>query len=419
MHRTSYDTSIKHLIRLGLTDVIPNDLLLSIPSSNINRWKNESDSKYLGSELNEIAKEKYELLRKFSKSQKAQKILSGYFQLVKICQLAINVSSSTKKVFHSSKEQIVDCIQKVKPVLGLKKVVQFLGISVGTFHNWLLETKVKCEFSYFHICNRLRPNQLTKQEVMTLKNLLLDERFKYWPVSSIAYYAQREGILSVGLSTFYKYAKLLGVSRPKYIKPKSPIGIRADSPNQLWHGDITIFSLNNVKYYLYFLIDNYSRFILGHYVSTQKSGVIWKKILADAIEKYKPNNAQLLVDDGSENNNVNVDELLKQKPETLQKFIAQKDISFSNSMVEALNKIVKNNYLRIMNIHSGNMLAKMVDFVVYDYCIVRPHGSLNGSTPYEVFNNAPWDKSCQSELMKLAKEQRIAQNQRNQCRKCW
>jgi putative transposase len=254
---------------------------------------------------------------------------------------------------------------------------------------------------------------------MKLKSLLLDERFKYWPVSSIAYYAQRNNILPVGLSTFYKYAKLLGVYRSKYVKPKPHVGIRATAPNQIWHGDITIFKINNTTYYMYFLIDNYSRFVLNYFVSTQKSGLIWKKILSDSLATYKPNNAQLLVDDGSEINNQFVDELLKQKPEVLQKIIAQKDITFSNSMVEALNKIVKNNYLRMMGIHSGKRLTEMVDFVVDDYNNLRPHGSLNGSTPYEIFNNTPWDKSAQTELIKLAKKRRIEENRKKRCKMCF
>ena len=140
--------------------------------------------------------------------------------------------------------------------------------------------------------------------------------------------------------------------------------------------------------------------------------------LSESIDKYKPANTDFLVDDGSENNNKHVHDLLKLKSEQLIKLIAQKDISFSNSMVEALNKTVKNNYLRMMNIYSQKMLIEMVDFVVHDFNVIRPHYSLLGNTPIEVFEHRPWDKSVLSNQMILAKEQRIAHNKKNRCKTC-
>ena len=70
-----------------------------------------------------------------------------------------------------------------------------------------------------------------------------------------------------------------------------------------------------------------------------------RDLLKEAISQFTPKNAQLIADGGSENNNIYVDELLTKNPNTLTKLIAQKDISFSNSMVEAINKILKYNYL--------------------------------------------------------------------------
>jgi hypothetical protein len=52
MKRNSYDTAIKHLVRLGLVDAIPSELYALLSSSNISRWKNEDEPKYFGSGLN-------------------------------------------------------------------------------------------------------------------------------------------------------------------------------------------------------------------------------------------------------------------------------------------------------------------------------------------------------------------------------
>jgi len=58
--RTSYDTSLKHLYRKGLEDAIPVSLRKNIPRNTIHRWRNEKDNKYLGCELNDLAKSEIE-----------------------------------------------------------------------------------------------------------------------------------------------------------------------------------------------------------------------------------------------------------------------------------------------------------------------------------------------------------------------
>ncbi len=101
-----------------------------------------------------------------------------------------------------------------------------------------------------------------------MKSLLVDPAFKYWPVSSIFHYARRNNILHISLATWYSYMNKLGIHRsvlPR--KAKQKIGIRAKDPHQIWYSDITIVKcLNGMKYYVYLLMDTYSRFILNYQV---------------------------------------------------------------------------------------------------------------------------------------------------------
>ena len=219
--------------------------------------------------------------------------------------------------------------------------------------------------------------------------------FKCWPISSIAFHAQREKILSVGLSTFYKYAKLLGISRPRFKKPKHKTGLRASA-----------------------IMDNFSRDILNWGVHHSASGEFMRDLLKEAISQFTPKNAQLIADGGSENNNIYVDELLTKNPNTLTKLIAQKDISFSNSMVEAINKILKYNYLFPFGITSLQFLLQQLEFAINDYNNKRPHFSLKGSTPFEVFNNTPWDRSVIANQFELARLDRLEINRKNTCDGC-
>ena len=69
MKRVSYDTSIKHITRHGLLqDILTKEQIALIPSSNISRWKHESDNKYTHSEINEILTQELDLFKRLNQS---------------------------------------------------------------------------------------------------------------------------------------------------------------------------------------------------------------------------------------------------------------------------------------------------------------------------------------------------------------
>src|SRR5690554_911216 len=91
----------------------------------------------------------------------------------------------------------------------------------------------------------------------------------------------------------------------------------------------------------------------------------------------------LVADGGSENHNMTIDNLLLETthPE-ISKVIAMKDISFSNSPIEAINKIMKR-YLRFHKPETIDQLIECLELIVNDYNEKRPHGSLLGLTPLD------------------------------------
>ena len=67
--RKSWDTTIKHYYRKGLDSSLPEKLKYQIPSSNISRWRNESDDKYLGCDIAEYINQEIELIKELDKTQ--------------------------------------------------------------------------------------------------------------------------------------------------------------------------------------------------------------------------------------------------------------------------------------------------------------------------------------------------------------
>jgi len=135
------------------------------------------------------------------------------------------------------------------------------------------------------------------------------------------------------------------------------------------------------------------------------------------LRKYE-NYTNLLYtsDDGIENKGF-VSTAIENKEIKLNKLVAQKDIRFSNSMVEAVNKRMKYDFLfraQLLDIeHTQRFLKTAV--VQYNN---RPHSALHGFTPVEVFNGAKPDKYFFKDQIQQAKLLRIAENKALSCDSC-
>ncbi|MDR2971028.1 MAG: transposase family protein, partial [Bacteroidales bacterium] len=115
--------------------------------------------------------------------------------------------------------------------------------------------------------------------------------------------------------------------------------MRAAKPKEIIHADVCVYRpLDNTKCFIYFIVDNFSRMILGWKISLEyKSSIMLdnlRNVYSNCIlEKEKPPTV-LLVDDGIENKGF-VCNAIENKELNLTRLVAQKDIIFSNSMVEA------------------------------------------------------------------------------------
>ena len=134
------------------------------------------------------------------------------------------------------------------------------------------------------------------------------------------------------------------------------------------------------------------------------------------VQKYKPDKVQLLSDGGSENvNNVVSDFTISNH---IKHLIAQKDVTFSNSMIESINKIIKHQFLHPKEILDGNRFKPIFELIVPIYNNIRPQMSLQGNTPIQTFEGKPMDFSVYSKNFHIQKIIRISQNTKSKCQKC-
>jgi putative transposase len=318
------------------------------------------------------------------------------------------------KHFFITKKETLKCLQNsqfLNYIVAFEKhfsktqIARFLKVSPQTIRAALKRKAFACTQSVVGLCHKKYFQQLTPKEVEKIKSYCEDEKYKYWSLRSVYYQGLRDAVFQFHETTFYKYPRILGITRKskKNYRPNKGDGIKSSRVNEYWCADVTIFKTkDNVKHYIYFVIDHFSKKILSYKIADKICGITRAETFKMAVEyvlslqeqkspDFKNNDninsngnesTLLVVDGGVENNNAHVDTFLSSVKEMIRKVVALKDIVQSNSPIEAFNKTIKNDYLNKMELNTGEDLKKALEFALNDYDH-RPHGSIHGYTPNE------------------------------------
>ena len=169
---------------------------------------------------------------------------------------------------------------------------------------------------------------------------------------NVRYRRRKESLLNIlfpaSPSTWYRLVRTAGWRRPRIrVYPAKPkIGIRAKAPGELLHLDVTIIRLlDGTRAYLHAVIDNYSRRILSWTLEERLGSGGTCRILRKAVAQLNdcPDHTIVVADSGSENVSGAVDNVLDDEEWT--RVLAQVEITFSNSMIEAFWRSLKHGWL--------------------------------------------------------------------------
>lgn len=206
---------------------------------------------------------------------------------------------------------------------------------------------------------------------------------------------------SVGIKrSFRKTTDSNGVIRfPNLIVDKELTGV-----NQVWVSDITYYRIKERFYYLTFIMDLYSRKIVGHSCSqtllTRHTTIV---ALRKALQNRDLNAIPGLIihSDGGGQYYSNEFRKLTKEAEMVN---SMGKTAYENPHAERVNGIIKNNYIRHYGPKSYIDLIKMNNKAVQLYNTEKPHRALNKLSPIQ-FENKINDKSnrCKS-LNKLTNE---------------
>lgn len=157
--------------------------------------------------------------------------------------------------------------------------------------------------------------------------------------------------------------------------------------NQVVQTDISYFLIKDIYYYLVFIIDVYSKRIVGYQASNHMRASANRAALRQMIDLRGEQQLKGLIhhsDRGSQYNEKCYIGILKQ----LGCHISMGQKAQDNAYAERVNGIIKNEYLYLWKINNLRQLKKQVHKAVQHYNQKRPHGHLpHRMTPVE-FENA-------------------------------
>jgi transposase InsO family protein len=177
--------------------------------------------------------------------------------------------------------------------------------------------------------------------------------------------------------SFHRTTNSSGVIHfPNLVEGKKVTGI-----NQVWVSDITYYRIGEKFYYLTFILDLYSRFLVGYSVSKNLSlEQTTLPALEMAINTGRPVKGLIFHSDGGGQYYGNI---WKNLTGRLKIKNSMCDNVYENAHAERLNGTIKNDYLEPMGAEEYDKLVADTKNTSWLYNYERPHQSLGKMSPHQ------------------------------------
>jgi putative transposase len=370
-----------------------------------------------------MEQDRQELIDCIAKLERQKRILAAVVRIPLAMLRASGFSLAGERLPEgAAKAGILRAITSAKPFLPLAVILRIVRLEPGRYHAWNSRTSaLACGLDDRSSCPRTSPSRLTPTEVAAVKEMVLAPEYRHMPLGTLARYAQRIGKVFASASTWAKLVRQQGWRRPRQRlhPPKPTVGVRASQPNEIWHIDTTLIKLlDGTKVYLHAVLDNYSRKILAWTVAERfDPSSTCQVLLAAGKHLVIAGRPLLYADSGVENVNSAVDGTLFSA--CLERILAQVEVAFSNSLIEAYWRSLKHQWLFLNTLDSVVRVRAMVEFYTNEHNTKMPHPAFSGQTPDEMFFGTGAKVPEELALAKgNARAARMADNRAMSCEHC-
>lgn len=158
-------------------------------------------------------------------------------------------------------------------------------------------------------------------------------------------------------------------------------GMEVNRPSQIWQSDITYIPIGGKHYYAVFIIDVYTKKIVGYQVSDHMRATANVQALQMALSKHPPPEVHHS-DRGSQYIYKDYISLLKKQGSQISMALSAQD----NAYAERINRTIKEEYIDHWKPKTFSELKRLVKRAVIQYNNIRPHNNLEKRSPIEFEN---------------------------------
>jgi putative transposase len=190
-------------------------------------------------------------------------------------------------------------IAQLAPRIGTRAACAASGVAQASWYRRHRATPAPARRAPVPHRDRAQPRALSPAERAAILAALHAERFADLAPAEVWAILLDEGTYLGSLSTFYRLLRAAGETRERRAQATHPAAVKpelmAAGPNRVWSWDITKLHgpAKWTYYYLYVILDIYSRYAVGWMVATRESAALAEKLIAATVAKQHVSRGQL------------------------------------------------------------------------------------------------------------------------------
>ena len=194
-----------------------------------------------------------------------------------------------------------EAITALVPQLGVRAACAAAGAAQAGYYRRHRASPAPPRLARVPHRDRVQPRALSPAERAAILGALHSERFADLAPAEVWATLLDEGTYLASVSTFYRVLREAGESRERRAQATHPAAVKpelaATGPNQVYSWDITKLHgpAKWTYYYLYVILDIFSRYAVGWMVATRESAALAEKLIAATCAKQAITAGQLTI----------------------------------------------------------------------------------------------------------------------------
>ena len=194
-----------------------------------------------------------------------------------------------------------DAIATLSPQIGVRAGCDALGVAQAGYYRRHRASPPPPRPALKAHRDRAQPRALSGEERQAILDVLHSDRFADLAPGEVWAILLDEGVYLASQSTFYRLLRTASGTRERRRQATHPAAVKpelaASGPSQVYSWDITKLHgpAKWTYYYLYVILDIYSRYAVGWMLATRESAALAEKLIADTCAKQHIGRDQLTI----------------------------------------------------------------------------------------------------------------------------